>query len=194
MPFLACCFNGSLCFRTRPIYVHTYFIRRPAAEYATPKPYDQTLSPSESLACETMWKTYMRSITSYKYSIYSYTPVSRGFRTLIKYLFLYDLLESIRYTYLQYIVALASHPGVVEAVPGYIKLDCPLILHEYFRFWELPTYLQEEGEGVGGHVLVGLGVELGNLQGEREEEGEGEKQVLGMGVELQQLLRERRDL
>ena len=37
-------------------------------------------------------------------------------------------------------------------------------------------------------------MELGNLQGEREEEGEGEKHVLGMGVELQQLLRERRDL
>ena len=28
-----------LPFRTRPIYVHTYFIRCPAAEYATPKPY-----------------------------------------------------------------------------------------------------------------------------------------------------------
>ena len=85
-------FNGSLCFRTRPIYVHTHFIRCPAAEYATPKPYDQTLSPRESLACETMLKTYTRSITSYKYSIYSYTPVSRDFRTLMKYLFLYDLL------------------------------------------------------------------------------------------------------
>ena len=28
-----------LRFRTCPIYVHTYFIRHPAAEYATPKPY-----------------------------------------------------------------------------------------------------------------------------------------------------------
>ena len=28
-----------LRFRTHPIYVHTYVIRRPAAEYATPKPY-----------------------------------------------------------------------------------------------------------------------------------------------------------
>ena len=49
-------FNGSLRFRTRPIYVHTYFIRRPAAEYATRKPYGNLtrLSPShESLACET---------------------------------------------------------------------------------------------------------------------------------------------
>ena len=42
-----------LCFRTRSIYVDTYFIRRPAAEYATGKPYGNftTLSPShESLA------------------------------------------------------------------------------------------------------------------------------------------------
>ena len=59
---------------------------------------------------------------------------------------------------------------------------------------------------MGGHLLVGLGVgegevELGNLQGEREEVGEeeeeqwhlqgereevgeGEEQVLGRGVEL----------
>ena len=59
----------------------------------------------------------------------------------------------------------------------------------------LLAYLQEEGEEVGGHLLVGLGVEegeveLGNLQGEREEVEEGKEQVLGMGVhvELQQLL------
>ena len=31
--------GASTEFRTRPIYVHTYFIRRPAAECATPKPY-----------------------------------------------------------------------------------------------------------------------------------------------------------
>ena len=45
-------------FRTHPIYVYTYFIARPAAEYATPKPYGNLtrLSPSpESLACETMY-------------------------------------------------------------------------------------------------------------------------------------------
>ena len=44
-----------LRFRTCPIYVHTYFIRRPAAKYATPKPYGNLtrLSPRESLACET---------------------------------------------------------------------------------------------------------------------------------------------
>ena len=45
-----------LPFRTRPIYVNTYFIRRPAAEYATQKPYGNLtrLSPSrESLAGET---------------------------------------------------------------------------------------------------------------------------------------------
>ena len=43
-----------LPFRTCPIYVH--FIRRPAAEYATQKPYGNLtrLSPSrESLACKT---------------------------------------------------------------------------------------------------------------------------------------------
>ena len=42
-----------LCFRTRSIYVHIYFIRHPAAEYATGKPYGNltTLPPScESLA------------------------------------------------------------------------------------------------------------------------------------------------
>ena len=83
---------------------------------------------------------------------------------------------------------------MVEAVPGYKTRLSSYILHEYFCFWELLKYLHEEGEGVGGHLLVGLGVELGNLQGEREEEGEEEKQVRGMGVELQQLLRERRDL
>ena len=44
-----------LPFRTRPIYVHTYFIRCAAAEYATRKFYGNLtgLSPSrESLACE----------------------------------------------------------------------------------------------------------------------------------------------
>ena len=45
-----------LRFRTCPIYVHTYFIRHPAAEYATPKPYGNLtrLSPRVSLAYETM--------------------------------------------------------------------------------------------------------------------------------------------
>ena len=46
-----------LPFRTHPIYVHTYFIRYPDAEYAIQKPYRNLtrLSPShESLACKTM--------------------------------------------------------------------------------------------------------------------------------------------
>ena len=45
-----------LPFRTRPIYVHTYFIRHPTAKYATQKHYGNLtrVSPSrESLACET---------------------------------------------------------------------------------------------------------------------------------------------
>ena len=45
-----------LPFKTCAIYVHTYFIRHPAAEYAAQKPYGNLtrLSPlRESLACET---------------------------------------------------------------------------------------------------------------------------------------------
>ena len=39
VPFLECYLESKSClFRTRPNYVHTYFIRCPAAEYATPKP------------------------------------------------------------------------------------------------------------------------------------------------------------
>ena len=60
-------------------------------------------------------------------------------------------------------------------------LSITLILHDYFHFWEQLAYLQEEGEEVGGHLLVGLGVEEGeeerwHLQGEREEVGEEEEQ------------------
>ena len=42
-------------FRTRPNHVHTYFIKCPVAEYATPKPDGNLtrLSPRESLARET---------------------------------------------------------------------------------------------------------------------------------------------
>ena len=48
--------NGSLALAERvPIYVHTYFIRCPAAEYAIQKPDGNLtrLLMSESLACET---------------------------------------------------------------------------------------------------------------------------------------------
>ena len=44
-------------FRIRPNHVHTYFIKYPAAEYATPKPDGNltrlSLPPCESLAGET---------------------------------------------------------------------------------------------------------------------------------------------
>jgi len=39
LPFLACCLHRRPAFAERvPIYAHTYFIRRPAAEYAIQKP------------------------------------------------------------------------------------------------------------------------------------------------------------
>ena len=40
-----------LPFKTHPVHVHTYFIRSPAAEYATQKPYGEFV---ESLACKTI--------------------------------------------------------------------------------------------------------------------------------------------
>ena len=48
LPFLACCFRPAFAERV-PIYVHTYFIRRLAAEYAIQKPDGNLtrLSPSE---------------------------------------------------------------------------------------------------------------------------------------------------
>jgi len=65
LPFLACCFGRRRpAFAERvPIYVHTYFIRRLAAECAIQKPDGNLtrLSPSrESLACETnsRWFSY----------------------------------------------------------------------------------------------------------------------------------------